>query len=66
VPVLNLLARRSRKGTDLFGNCSDDDLMSWGRDLADHDEPIFADRPERSTERTAAPGPRLALPLPAA
>lgn len=37
--------------------------MTWGRELSDDDEPLFGDRPARPV-RAAAPGPRLALPLP--
>jgi hypothetical protein len=69
VPVLNLLARRSRqRGSDLFGNCSDDDLMSWGRELSDDEEPIFGDPSAGPSNRSAppAPAPRLAIPRPAA
>ena len=42
--VLNLLTRRSRqKGADLFGDVSDDDLMTWGRELAEDLDPFFRD-----------------------
>jgi hypothetical protein len=67
VAVLNLLARRSRqRGDDLFEDCSDDDLMSWGRELSDDQEPIFADRLPAPPAPIAAPAPVLALPLPGA
>jgi hypothetical protein len=66
VAVLNLLSRRSRQRDDeLFEDCSDDDLMTWGRELADDQEPIFADRLP-PPEPLAEPAPVLALPLPGA
>ena len=47
--VLNLLSRRSRqRDDDFFEDCSDDDLMTWGRDLAADQEPIFVDRVPRA------------------
>jgi len=65
VAVLNLLARRSRqRDSELFEDCSDDDLMSWGRELADGQDPIFADRLPPPPEPIAEPAPVLALPLP--
>jgi hypothetical protein len=67
VAVLNLLSRRARqRDDDFFEDCSDDDLMSWGRELADDGEPIFVDRLPRRAGPTAEPVPVLALPLPEA
>jgi hypothetical protein len=67
VAVLNLLARRSRqRDGELFEDCSDDDLMTWGRELSDDEEPIFADRLPSPPEPIADPVPVLALPLPGA
>jgi hypothetical protein len=67
VAVLNLLARRSRqRDSELFEDCSDDDLMTWGRELSDDQEPIFVDRLPRPPEPIAEPVPVLALPLPGA
>ena len=64
--VLNLLARRSRqRDSELFEDCSDDDLMSWGRELSDDQEPIFAEQLP-PPEPIAEPAAVLALPLPGA
>ena len=62
MPVLDLLSRRSRRrGSELFGDCSDDDLMTWGRELSDDDDdPFFADQPVRTVD-AAASGSRPAL-----
>ena len=65
--VLNLLSRRSRqRDNELFEDCSDDDLMTWGRELAVDQDPIFGERPARPAEPIAEPAPVLALPLPEA
>jgi len=40
--------------------------MSWGRELSDDQEPIFADRLPAPPAPIAAPAPVLALPLPGA
>jgi hypothetical protein len=65
VAVLNLLARRSRqRESELFEDCSDDDLMDWGRELSDDDDPIFAELRSLPPEPVAEAGPRLALPQP--
>jgi hypothetical protein len=67
VAVHNLLTRRSRQRDDeLFEDCSDDDLMTWGRELSDDEEPIFADQLPRPPEPAAVPVPLVALPLPGA
>ena len=62
--VLNLLSRRARqRDDDFFEDCSDDDLMTWGRELAGDGEPIFVERLPRRPGPTAGPVPVPALAL---
>jgi hypothetical protein len=67
VAVLKLLSRRSRqRDNDFLEDCSDDDLMNWGRELSDDEEPLFADRLPRPPAPIVEPVSVLALPLPGA